>query len=256
MSPRPGFVTAGNCRHVATIAPGASRSAVQHPPYWILNRGSKSRATDDTLRSPQSWGSGERSENGRVIRFAAPSMLPGEKTEIHSADSAYPELLRERLGASAPTHLFALGNVELLAPPKSALFCSARCPGRAILAAYDQAAHWRDTGRSVISGFHSPVERECLRILLRGPQPIIVCPARGLPRRIPPDWKGPLLAGRLLILSSFAESTARATTDLAERRNEFVAALADAVWFAHITPGGQMERLARRVADWTTLGPS
>ena len=35
----------------------------------------------------------------------------------------------------------------------------------------------------------------------------------------------------------------RVTAELAARRNEFVAALADDVWFAHITPGGQMERL-------------
>jgi hypothetical protein len=61
----------------------------------------------------------------------------------------------------------------------AALFCSARCPGRAILAAHDQAALWRDEGRCVVGGFHSPVEEECLRILLRGRQPVIVCPARG-----------------------------------------------------------------------------
>ncbi|MBI4624149.1 MAG: hypothetical protein HY736_13160 [Verrucomicrobia bacterium] len=178
-------------------------------------------------------------------------MTPGKIIIIESADSGYPSRLRERLGAAAPTRLFALGNVELLAPPKIALFCSARCPGSAILAAYDQAAHWRDTGRGVISGFHSPVERECLRILLRGPQPIVVCPARSLPRRIPPDWKGPLLAGRLLILSAFAESAVRIDARLAAGRNEFVAALADDVWFAHIALGGQMERLAQRVAAWS-----
>jgi hypothetical protein len=33
---------------------------------------------------------------------------------------------------------------------------------------------------------------------------------------------------------------------LATRRNELVAALADEVWFAHITPGGRMEQLAKR----------
>jgi predicted Rossmann fold nucleotide-binding protein DprA/Smf involved in DNA uptake len=135
----------------------------------------------------------------------------------------------------------------LLNERKVALFCSARCPGDAILRAYDQAAQWRDAGRCVISGFHSPVEKECLRILLRGKQPVIICPARCLGKmRLPSDWKKPLADGRLLILSCFATGQNRATTELAARRNELVAALADEVWFAHITPGGRMEQLAKR----------
>ena len=66
----------------------------------------------------------------------------------------------QRLGADAPPILTTLGNRDLLALPKTALFCSARCPGHVILTAYDQAAKWRDAGRCVISGFHSPVEKE------------------------------------------------------------------------------------------------
>jgi predicted Rossmann fold nucleotide-binding protein DprA/Smf involved in DNA uptake len=162
----------------------------------------------------------------------------------------YPARLREPLGATAPPKLTALGNRALLTIPKTALFCSSRCPGRVILTTYDQAAKWRDGGRCVISGFHSPVEKECLQILLRGSQPIIICPARSLPQRVPPEWKIPLTAGRLLILSAFAATENRVTAELASRRNEFVAALADEVWFAHITPGGEMERLSRRVAGW------
>ena len=160
----------------------------------------------------------------------------------------YPRL-RERLGPNATAHLSALGNLDLLAVPKTALFCSARCPGKVILTTYDQAAKWRDAGRCVISGFHSPVEKECLQILLRGSQPVIICPARALPQRVPPDWNKPLADERLLILSCFPESERRVTTELAARRNKFVAALADEIWFAHITPGGQMEQLARKFSS-------
>ncbi|MFA5192403.1 MAG: hypothetical protein WC740_16985, partial [Verrucomicrobiia bacterium] len=85
---------------------------------------------------------------------------------LGSADVRYPARLRERLGDDAPAQLTSLGNLDLLALSKTALFCSARCPGHAILRTYDQAAKWRDEGRCVISGFHSPVEKECLRILL------------------------------------------------------------------------------------------
>jgi predicted Rossmann fold nucleotide-binding protein DprA/Smf involved in DNA uptake len=158
--------------------------------------------------------------------------------------------LLQRLGADAPPILTALGNRDLLALPKTALFCSARCPGHVILTAYDQAAKWRDAGRCVLSGFHSPVEKECLQILLRGSQPIIICPARSLPQRVPPDWKKPLAAGRLLILSAFAAKANRVTSELASRRNEFVVALADEVFIAHAAIGGHLETLSRRLRTW------
>ena len=170
---------------------------------------------------------------------------------LEPGDTRYPAVLRERLGANAPASLSPLGNLDLLAPPKTALFCSARCPGSAILRAYDQAAQWRDAGRCIISGFHSPVEKECLRILLRGTQPIILCPARALPKRIPPEWQAALDAGRLLLLSAFPESETRITTDLARRRNEFVAALADEVIIIHATPGGHVAQLSEQFQQWS-----
>jgi predicted Rossmann fold nucleotide-binding protein DprA/Smf involved in DNA uptake len=170
---------------------------------------------------------------------------------IAIADARYPELLRRRLGADAPARVSGLGNSDLLASPKIALFCSARCPGDAILAAHDQAARWRDEGRCVISGFHSPIEKDCLRILLRGPQPIIVCLARGLEgMRVPTHWGEPLADGRLFVLSPFPAAERRVTKDLAAERNRLAAALADDVVFAHITPGGGLDYLRRLVADW------
>ena len=162
-----------------------------------------------------------------------------EPEKISREDSRYPACLIQRLGADAPPNLTALGKLDLLALPKTALFCSSRCPGNVILPTYDQAAKWRDAGRCVISGFHSLVEKECLQILLRGSQPIIICPARSLPRRVPPEWKQPMADGRLLVLSPFAPRENRVTAALATRRNEFVAALADEVWFAHERPRGQ-----------------
>ena len=169
---------------------------------------------------------------------------------ISANDSRYPTRLRTRLGDDAPHELSALGNFDLLALPKTALFCSVHCPGSVILQAYDQAATWRDVGRCTISGFHSPVEKECLRILLRGTQPIIICPARTLPQRVPPELRQALADGRLLLLSGFQPRDKRVTAELAARRNEFVAALADELWFAHITPDGQMAKLAHRANAW------
>lgn len=162
---------------------------------------------------------------------------------------AYPSLLIERLGSSAPSLICSEGNLDLLALPKTALFCSSRCPGRAILAAYDQAAYWREQGRCVISGFHSAVEEECLRILLRGKQPIVICLARSMYSTIPLEWQKPLAENRLLILSAFPAEK-RVTADLALRRNELVAALAEEIYFVHIVAQGHTARLAQRVAEW------
>ncbi len=170
---------------------------------------------------------------------------------LNATDARYPARLLERLGDPAPVQLSALGNLDLLALPKTALFCSARCPGDAILRTYDQAARWRDADRCVISGFHSPIEKECLSIFLRGKPPIIICPARSLEKlSIPPGWKTPLNEGRLLILSCIFSPHHRVTAELATRRNQFVAALADEVWFAHIAPSGQTEQLAKTIARW------
>jgi predicted Rossmann fold nucleotide-binding protein DprA/Smf involved in DNA uptake len=183
-------------------------------------------------------------------------MYTGSKTKhtpniIDRFHLDYPSSLTIRLANEAPDRLRAIGQLELLNLPKTALFCSNRCPGDAILAAYDQAQHWRDAGRCVISGFHSAIEKECLQILLRGLQPIIICPGRSIETmRIPKEWRPGIEEGRVLLLSPFESSQRRVTATLAERRNRLVAAMADEVYFAHIAPDGRTARLAEQVAMW------
>ncbi len=117
--------------------------------------------------------------------------------------------------------------------------------------AYDTARRLRDEGITVISGFHSPIEQECLRILLRGKQPIIVCPARAIAgMRIPAECRPAFEAGRLLYFSPFVESPKRVTRDSALRRNELVAALADQAHIAHVTPGGQTAQVVEMLDRW------
>jgi len=158
--------------------------------------------------------------------------------QLQLGDSKYPSALCEYLGESQPEALTVLGNVDILQQRKLALFCSVKCPGALILQTYDLARVLRDSGVTVIGGFHSPMEKECLRLLLRGTPPIIICPARSIERmRIPSEWKTSLAEGRLLILSPFAEKQRRVTVNLARKRNELVAALADEVFVAHKEEG-------------------
>jgi len=140
--------------------------------------------------------------------------------------------------------LCLIGNLSMVHHPMTGFFCSQKCPGNQIIKVYDLARHWRDTGEPVIGGFHSPMEKEVLDILLKGKQPIIVCPARSIHNmRVPAKWREAIDQGRLLILSPFDEKHKRVTAELARRRNEFVAAIADNVFVAHADPGGSLDAL-------------
>lgn len=170
---------------------------------------------------------------------------------VGTGSDYYPISLSHLLGDRAPEAISAWGDPGILRHERIALFCSIQCPGERIIKAYDLARNLRDTGKTVISGFHSPMEKECLTLLLRGEQPIIICPARGLEEmRLPADWKKAMAAGRLLLLSPSPGKVRRVTADLARQRNLFVAAMADEACFVHAAPGGNLEQLKARVTEW------
>jgi predicted Rossmann fold nucleotide-binding protein DprA/Smf involved in DNA uptake len=177
--------------------------------------------------------------------------IPVQALTLTRGEPYWPEQLQTRLNTAVPGRLWAIGNPEVLRDHKIGLFCSVRCPGNAIIAAHDGARKLRDDEATVISGFHSPVEKECLRILLRGKQPIIICLARSLVKiRIPSAWRPALESGRLLLLSLFERGPRRPDAKSARRRNELVAALSDEVLIIHATPGGQIEQISQLADRW------
>ncbi len=146
----------------------------------------------------------------------------------------------ERKGQTLWSH----GNADLLDQPLDALLCSRACPGAKIIEAMDLAQRWRFENRAVISGFHTPVEKECLRIFLRGPQPLVICPARGLdPFQLPAEWGSKFKREELLILSPFDSAIRRPTKETAELRNRLVIDLATRHTIIYATPGGVLGRL-------------
>lgn len=174
-----------------------------------------------------------------------------EVARLQRGAAVYPPGLAGYLGDAAPDSIAARGNLDILRRHKLAFFCSVKCPGSLILQTYDVACALRDAGVTVISGFQSPMEKECLTLLLRGSQPVIICLARGIERmRLTRDWREPLAQGRLLLLSPFGEKHRRPTEKLAVARNEFVAAIADGALFAHAEPGGKADGLFHRVLGW------
>jgi predicted Rossmann fold nucleotide-binding protein DprA/Smf involved in DNA uptake len=170
---------------------------------------------------------------------------------ISESDADYPSELKKYLGEDAPRLITALGNLDILRQTKLALFCSVKCPGSLILKTYDLVQALRQAGIPVIGGFHSPIERECLRILLSGTEPIVICPARDIERiRIRKEYKKPLEEGRLLFLSPFAKSQNRATVKTAIYRNQFVAALASSIFIAYAEPNSKTEQFCRDLLAW------
>ena len=177
---------------------------------------------------------------------------------ITQSDLNYPEQLKGYLKTEAPETIWTWGNVALLTDRDSALngdlwalFCSSRCPGQIILKAHELAQQFRASGTPTIGGYHSPVEKECLRVLLRGSQPIILCPARSIENmRLNPVWKEALAEGRLLLLSIFDGKHRRSTAALANQRNVFVAALADKICIAHASEGSKTLQFAQQVSEW------
>ncbi|BBO15820.1 conserved hypothetical protein [Candidatus Brocadia pituitae] len=172
-------------------------------------------------------------------------------TKLHKSNPSYPVNLQTYLGDDTPEFITVLGDLSILQNKSLALFCSVKCPGTLILKTYDLAQQLRQAGVTVIGGFHSPIEREFLEILLRGSQPIIICPARSIEgMRIPNTWRLPMNEGRLLILSPFDLKHHRITTELGTKRNEFVAAIADQIFVAHATSGGKTEQFCQKVISW------
>ena len=142
-----------------------------------------------------------------------------EVVVISPEDEIYP---KDRLATWFPNlpALYALGNLNLLHLPVAALFCSRKCPGDAILKAYDVARELREKEVPVISGFHTPVEKDMLEILLKGKGPIVICLARGLEgMRMPKGWGQAIQQGWILLVSIFNQEIRRATVDTAHKRN-------------------------------------
>lgn len=170
---------------------------------------------------------------------------------INQNDLSYPASLGSCLGLNAPDSLSALGNLDILKQNKLAIFCSAECPAELIM----QAQHVIQTGlpsnMTVIGGFHSPGERECLSILLSRNQPIIICPARSLTKmRIRAEHKKPLDEGRLLFLSFFRSHRHRSDVPMALSRNRFAAAMADKILVLYAAPASKTETFCREILAW------
>lgn len=159
--------------------------------------------------------------------------------------------LRSYLGQDIPDSISALGNLDILNQRKLAIFCSAECPAELVLQTRDLMGKALGSKLTLVSGFHSPGERESLSVFLRGNQPVIICPARSLAKmRIRTEYKRPLDEGRLLFLSFFRSHRHRSDIHMALSRNRFVAAMADKILVLYAAPTSKTETFCREILEW------
>jgi hypothetical protein len=130
-----------------------------------------------------------------------------------------------------------------------AFFCSRSCPGDVIIKAQDWANGRSPESPPVIGGFHTPVERDVLRILVRARAPVLLVLGRALA-----SWRAPTALtkaihdGSLQVVSPFPATQRRTTAATAESRNRHILTFCKAALFAHASPGGKTEMLAREAA--------
>jgi predicted Rossmann fold nucleotide-binding protein DprA/Smf involved in DNA uptake len=97
-----------------------------------------------------------------------------------------------------------------------------------------------------ISGWHSPLEEEALRVLSTNSMQIVFCVSKALNRFIPSlQVKNEINDGRVLLLTHCSPKAKRITRDASLRRTQLVIGLAAAVLVLSAPEGSASSQLAR-----------
>lgn len=184
--------------------------------------------------------------------FVNEMAVPASRAEtVEREDLEYPEPLLRYLGASAPERLIVLGDRSKLSLPLMGIFGSIRTPPGMVLRALDLARALRDRRVPVAGGFQTPLERDMLRMLIRGSQPIVIGVDRRVEgMRIPRPWQPAHDRGQLLVVGSGANRWRRATVSSATHRNRILAAIATRILIVHARAGSRTFRLAAQALEW------
>ena len=133
------------------------------------------------------------------------------------------------------------GNRELLDRTLVAFFASRNAPPEALDLATSWAQEIAQTDKVVISGFHSPIERAVLDILLAHGCSVVVTLGRSLYRKIPTHLQSAYNENRLLFVSFRCHS--RQSYSNSQIRNWATADLASELIFAPFDNTSQLSTL-------------
>jgi len=137
-------------------------------------------------------------------------------------------------------HLAYIGNLDILELPKVAFLSSRQISSEAVLKCLDWATEQRDKGVCVISGFHSPLEKDVLHFLIKGSQPVILVLGRSLYKQIPEEFQKPLAEKCLLIVSPVAQTIQRHSIQSILIRNRYIMDTANEIVFGSLDKNGSL----------------
>lgn len=166
---------------------------------------------------------------------------------MKSSIVALPSDCLRRIGPDLAARILGVGESSLLAEPLLGLIASRECPGHVLLETLDCVPEWVKAGRVIVSGFHSPLEQQVLRsVLRRKAGRVVKVLARGMSDYRPSsDEREPLATGRMLIITACPPDVRRTTRETALARNRLVLALASEVVIPYVAQGSPLALLLR-----------
>jgi len=160
-----------------------------------------------------------------------------------------PALCAQRVGPEFAARIVGAGDTALLAEPLLGLIASRECPGHVLLETLDRVPGWVKAGRVIVSGFHSPLEQQVLRSMLRRKGRVVKVLARGMTDYRPqPEEREPLTTGRMLVITACLPDVRRTTRETALARNRLVLALAAEIVVPYVAEGSPLAALLEKSA--------
>ena len=124
----------------------------------------------------------------------------------------------------------SLGNTDLLERHLIAFFASRSVTPEAESRCIAWAESICNTDSVVISGFHSPLEKKILNVLLEHKHPVVLFLGRSMYKRIPAEYQEAIDEGRMLI--DTVRDFERHSWNSAQTRNWYVARIADEIFLS------------------------
>jgi predicted Rossmann fold nucleotide-binding protein DprA/Smf involved in DNA uptake len=163
---------------------------------------------------------------------------------MKSAPITLPPHCAQRVGPELAARIVGAGETALLAEPLLGLIASRECPGHVLIETLDRVPEWVTAGRVIVSGFHSPLEQQVLRSVLRRRGRVVKVLARGMTEYRPqPEEREPLTAGRMLVITACPPEVRRTTRETALARNRLVLVLAAQIVIPYVAEGSPLAGL-------------
>lgn len=155
-----------------------------------------------------------------------------------------PPRCAQRIGVEIAARIVGAGETALLAEPLLGLIASRECPGHVLLETLDRVPEWVKARHVIVSGFHSPLEQQVLRSVLRRKGRVVKVLARGITDYRPTaEEREPLAAGRMLVITACPPEVRRTTRDTALARNRLVLDLASEIVAPFVAAGSPLAAL-------------